>query len=216
MAIFWPNDRDRKLLQWVIDEVRNTSRNRPAVGGGPRPMQPTASSYVALVPDEGIPALVKGEQAGTGSGSGSGPSDDKPGHAECEIYHIVQGDDFATDQEHVLKKMGHKLTVYNLTSQKISAGWITVTQLKGGKWVAVVSNEGTIFVKPDQDVSAGILTAPDNIFSKWKGPAAAPDEDTGVDIEGDYAAQDFTTDDYCLAVDVGGKWYISCFIPGEG
>lgn len=204
MAVFWPNDRDRKLLQWVIDEVRNTSRIRPAVGGGPRPMQPTASSYVALVPEEGIPALtIKGATAG---------SDDKPGSCRCDIYHIVP-DATSTD---VLRRMGSQIRVYNLTSQKISAGWITVTQLKGGKWVAIVGNEGTIFVKPDQDVSAGMLTAPDNIFSKWKGPAAAPDEDTGVDIEGDYAVQDFTTDDYCIAVNVGGKWYISCFIPGEG
>lgn len=72
-----------------------------------------------------------------------------------------------------------------------------------------------IFVKPDQDVSAGVLTAPDNVFSVWLGPAhGVNDADKGTDIEADFAQQDFTTADYCVAQRVGGKWYVSCYLPG--
>ncbi len=71
-----------------------------------------------------------------------------------------------------------------------------------------------IFVKPDQDVSAGKLTSPNNVFSKWKGPGADTDADTGDNIEADFAQQDFTTADYCVAQRIGGKWYVSCYLPG--
>lgn len=80
--------------------------------------------------------------------------------------------------------------------------------------VRAVALNPTVFVKPDQNVSAGKLSSPDNVFSKWKGPGADTDEDTGDDIEADYAVQDFTTADYCIAVSIGGKWYVSCFLPG--
>lgn len=72
----------------------------------------------------------------------------------------------------------------------------------------------TVFVVPDQAVSAGKLSSPNNVFSVWDGPGADVDADTGEDIEADFAAQDFAVDDYCLAVIVGGKWYVSCFLPG--
>lgn len=83
-----------------------------------------------------------------------------------------------------------------------------------GRLVTAAPGPGTLFVKPDQAVTAGVLVAPDNVFSIWKGPGwGVDDSDSGADIEAHYAAQDFTTADYCIAVKVGGKWYISCFIP---
>lgn len=72
----------------------------------------------------------------------------------------------------------------------------------------------TVFVVPDQAVTAGKLSSPNNVFSVWDGPGADVDADSGEDIEADYAAGDFETSDYCIAVTVNGLWYVSCFLPG--
>lgn len=70
-----------------------------------------------------------------------------------------------------------------------------------------------IFVVPDQSVSAGKLTAPNNVFSIWSGPAGTP-ADSGKNMEADFASGDFTTADLCVAQRIGGYWYVSCFMPG--
>lgn len=87
--------------------------------------------------------------------------------------------------------------------------------MRGPGKSVVASSPMMYFVKPDQNVSAGVLTSPNNVFSVWRGPAKGGDDaDTGGDIEAQYATQDFTTADYCVAQRIGVDWYITCFISG--
>ena len=81
--------------------------------------------YIALVPEEGIPAAT--DNAGTGVPSFI--AGDKPGSLDCDIYRIINGE---------LKLAGPTQTVYNLTSSDIEEGWIAVQRDKFGNWLADV------------------------------------------------------------------------------
>lgn len=65
--------------------------------------------------------------------------------------------------------------------------------------------------KPDQDLEAGVLSSPDNKISIWKGPAwGVEDRDLNIDIEADYALQDFKKNEYVTMTLYKGKWYVGC------
>jgi hypothetical protein len=83
------------------------------------PLHMAPETYVALVPDAGIPALS--DITGTGG--------DSPGSATCSIFKVDANGD--------LVGYGFTKTVYNTSTTAIDDTYVPVTRTKGGKWVAV-------------------------------------------------------------------------------
>lgn len=131
------SDEDWMVLKKLVEQNRNTLQNpanRPSSIGqylaGDDSMAPEV--YIALPPSGGIPAL---DSITAGTSSDNPPAEgDRPGHAVCTIYQIVNGE---------LKLMsGLTKTVYNLSESEIAQDWILIQRDKGGRWVAVQGGSG--------------------------------------------------------------------------
>lgn len=137
-------DEDWNILKKLVEQNRNQLQSpitRPTANSqfmdGDDSMAPEV--YIALPPADGIPGL---DSITVGSGTDNPPAEgDRPGHAECNIYRIVDGE---------LKLVsGLTRTVYNLSESTIEQDWILIERDKFGTWVPVVgsrggSSEGTI------------------------------------------------------------------------
>lgn len=63
--------------------------------------------------------------------------------------------------------------------------------------------------KPDTAFTQGILTAPDNVVSLWRGPSKSGDADTGSNLVVHYATVDCATTDYVVCQKINGDWYVT-------
>lgn len=78
--------------------------------------------YIALVPSGGIPAC----EGTTGTGGPGYVAGDIPGHADCDIYRLVNETLYFTRK---------RQRVYNLAPTAISQQWAEVSREKYGIWV---------------------------------------------------------------------------------
>lgn len=112
MPVIFLSEKDRDLLQELLDKERGDRVNTPSRPPMDRSWEEAEDhqapeTYIALPPAGGIPAMSFNEGATTGT------SDDvyTPGSADCDIYKIVDG---------VLTDTGFTKTVYNLSFRDIS------------------------------------------------------------------------------------------------
>lgn len=142
MAHFIPTERDKEVLNWMLQQIRNTPVNAPPPSViEPRlNVQPGTGTYIAKVPESGIPGMETDEGENTGTGS-EGESDDTltPGRAKCVLYKIAT----TSNGPELRRYETLEKWVYNITSSKIASGYILVVQLADGKWVAVQGGGGT-------------------------------------------------------------------------
>lgn len=113
---FLPNARDKQLLQWMLSEIRSKVRSGFDELGDFRPSQASAS-YVAKVPDAGIPALTVG-------------TPDVPGMAECQIYKVV-----TDSSSYTLVDAGFAEIVFNLAQSVIETRYVSITKDRFGTWI---------------------------------------------------------------------------------
>lgn len=210
MAHFIPTERDKEVLNWMLQQIRNTPVNAPPPSViEPRlNVQPGTGTYIAKVPESGIPGMETDEGEDTGTGSGTeGESDDTPTpkRAKCVLYKIAT----TSNGPELRRYETLEKWVYNITSSKIASGYTLVVQLADGKWVAVrpeIAAHG--FGKLDQSVTKGRLTA-DETVSIWKGPAFDPDEDTERNLVIHYATDDMDSGTYVTWSRVGAHVYVT-------
>ncbi len=101
---------DVKALAQLVREHKRRTHNprlRSVYGEG---QPPSSSTYIALSPPGGIPALSEGPDTGTAFGGG-----DQPGYGECQVYQIIDNGGVG---ELVIVD-GFTLTAYNLASSAI-------------------------------------------------------------------------------------------------
>ena len=130
------SERDKRILQEIIDEVRKNrvnTENRPKT---PHTLGTTPEVYVALVPEGGIGALT--DRAGIDM--------DEPNYAECNVYQINEDDGELIQVPELSRR------VYNLSTAAIEADtWILAVRDKFGFWFASVAVGGggdeTKFIK---------------------------------------------------------------------
>lgn len=95
-------------------------------------------TYIALVPEDGIPAAEGDPDFITGTGTGTDlvldyRQGDRPGSATCQIYRIING---------VLESCDFTKLVWNLSGSAITQKWMTVVRDKFGNWLAQVGGAG--------------------------------------------------------------------------
>lgn len=117
-----PDESDQRILRELVRQVR-TGRLNPQIQNVPPTDDPQApETYIALPPDDGIPALIR---IGTAAIPQEG---DSPGTANCDIYNISSAGG--------LTKVGTvSEKVYNLTTTLVQQDWIIVIRTKFGLWV---------------------------------------------------------------------------------
>ncbi len=136
--------RDRELINEILAEHRRrVERNK--VRNLPPDELDTPEHYIALTPDDGIPALEPGEEGSENTGTGMGsivvpsPSRAIPGSAECRIFRLVreagQGDEEFAYLEEVEQ---FSKVVYNLSLTAVAGDtWVHIIREKYGPWWAL-------------------------------------------------------------------------------
>jgi hypothetical protein len=129
MAAYLLSDRDRDLLQSILDAERQRRRNisnRPNVVVDD-PQAPEV--YIVRSPGGGIPGAEVSLITGTGEGAGL---DLVPGAADCFVYARA-----IVDGQLVLVNQGFIINVLNLSRQVIDGGqYFAAERDKFGSWVA--------------------------------------------------------------------------------
>lgn len=110
---YLPTEHDKRLLQWVINEVRKRVTPLGVPQLYPRLMM-TSDCYIIKLPDSGIPAL----------------DDDVPGSADCNIYKI--NDD---DSSFILEDTEITIKVFNLYPFIIKGTFARIVKDKYGRWI---------------------------------------------------------------------------------
>lgn len=91
--------------------------------------------YIALVPSGGIPANEGDPELLPGTGTELDfQQGDTPGHADCQIYRIING---------VLHSCDFTKRVYNLSEAAIDQQWVTIVRDKWGQWIAQTGGGST-------------------------------------------------------------------------
>lgn len=127
---YYLSERDVSVLKDIIGEYlrRKPQQRRPRQEVS---LPPSPETYVAYIGPDGIPALSRGAQTGTGTGSHLG--DDVPGSAECDIYRIY--DAGGTPR---LAPVESSRLVYNLSTSPVDGhGWRPVTRDAFGSWLVM-------------------------------------------------------------------------------
>ncbi len=136
MSVFIPTDRDRQLLQWMLDQERQRTQNTRNRNYRPPEDQPSSGGYIALTPPDGIPAFGSGPPL---EFTGTGTSDvDNPGYADCTVYQTVDvgSGTYAPD----LYSANFTVQVLNLSSTTIPGmTWVFIQQDKWGNWWVVLN-----------------------------------------------------------------------------
>lgn len=141
-------DKDKALLQQVIDSMRQEPRRVSRAQPRPEPHQ-APEVYVARTPNGGIGGLQ--EQAGTGIA-------DRPGYADCNLYKIVE----VSGAPQMMPISGLFRRVYNLSHEAMGGRrWVAVSRDKFGNWLALlpgtemdVTDTGTgTYLGPFQPIS---------------------------------------------------------------
>lgn len=133
--VFVLTEKDKELLQQIITAVKNEvlgQINRPNFTGQENDHQ-APEVYVALAPEDGIPAVDPGEDL-------MSLSDDSPGAAECAIYSInLDGDGNLS----FLPVSTLTKKVYNLSSTEVPGStWLPVARDKFGRWLSLAGGGG--------------------------------------------------------------------------
>ncbi len=117
----------KQIRETVAAEMRrHRAQTRPSV---PESISVAPEVYVVNA-SSGIPALVEN----TGSAD-----EDKPGHADCQVYNILDEAGTGTDTE-LAAIESFTLTVYNLSTIAIPAdSWVLAVRDKSGRWIATFS-----------------------------------------------------------------------------
>lgn len=105
--------------------------------------------YVALVPEEGLPAL---QRLGTGTTEQDG---DTPGSVVCEIFRLIDGR---------LQSIGRSFPIYNLGGD-VSHGWVLVQRDKFGTWwVSTAGSSSDDLLTEDVSVVTNVECSGGNIL----------------------------------------------------
>lgn len=114
-----------EMIQWW--------RGKETKDGEPKPGFPTsASTYVAKIPVNGLPAMVAG-------------TPDRPGHVTCELYTVVDSTPVtgtADDGDAELELLDDSAEVYNITLSPMGPGYVLVQQIKAGEIDGYVASAG--------------------------------------------------------------------------
>lgn len=126
LDLYGLNKDDVNWLKWARRRLEGLLQNNPSallseVLADSHDQAP--ETYIALVPEEGIPAC----EPAVGTGGPAFQAGDIPGYADCGIYRITNG---ALAYTRAIKR------VYNLTGSDITERWITVVRDKFGIWLA--------------------------------------------------------------------------------
>jgi len=135
----------RDLIGGTIPKGRRLPRNIK--------IQQCTDIYLAKTPDDGIPALSRG--ADTGTGDGDPPV---PGSAVCTIYKQI----IPTNSQQVeMVPAGMTKLVYNLSLGSIRGqSWIEVKKTKYGLWFANAISTQRRWAYTTEDLAASTLAAP--------------------------------------------------------
>jgi len=132
-------EQQRQLQQIIRSELNSVinTQNRPNV---PEQLDASSAVYVALVPEDGIPALTYNTQVGTSSSGADGTEEhyaergDIVGFQECEIYRINVDANLLNT---TLEWTGRTETVYNLDTATVTGPkWISIHKDRWGRWLA--------------------------------------------------------------------------------
>ncbi len=199
MPLLFLSDKDRDLIQGILDKSGNTRVNTPS-----RPQQERSytegqdhqapETYIALAPTGGIPAI-------------DGAT---PGSAECDIYKILEGD---------LVEAGFTKLIYNLSPRDIPRQ-ILVDACPETTLISSIcfDEDACEFTVCDRDFCFPLGTRIEEKDCGDAGTGAGPcDVGTGTD------APDFNVFNYFLTHrDKFGTWLtgntpvLDCEVPGTG
>lgn len=172
------SEEDWAILRKVVELNRNivqNSTNRPNTQflDGDDSMAPEV--YIALPPSGGIPAL---DSITVGTSSDNPPAEgDRPGHAVCNIYQIVDGE---------LKLIsGITRTVYNLSESEIAQDWILIQRDKFGRWLPSQGGSGgtgvqTIRFRITDPANCELCTSIAEVISRPYGVSSVEEESGGL------------------------------------
>ena len=150
------SENDVRILQGVINDVKVLRVQSQKEDSNARD-QTAPEVYIALTPDDGIPALSPtgvGDDISISTGTGTGTTTiedpgptagDTPGSAVCTIYRVIGG---------TLSNTRKTRTVYNLSLDAIAESWVPVTRDKYGTWVALVTGDDSSVIKEGQLTTA--------------------------------------------------------------
>lgn len=119
----------------TVLEMISWWRGKEGEEGTPSPGFPTAAStYVAKIPENGLPAMVVGNP-------------DRPGHVQCELYTVVEsatgtGTGTAAQGDAELELLDDAAEIYNITLSPMGPGYVLVQQIKAGEIDGYVASSG--------------------------------------------------------------------------
>lgn len=137
---FLPDEDDARILRILIE--REKKRNRGKGVPYEQDHVPTSpETYVALIPENGIPGveITPGTGTGTATSVGSNPlpgDGDRVNSAFCSIYEIRNvrsGSGFSAERE--LMYLGFAEEVYNLSTETATSGYTLIHRDKFGRFV---------------------------------------------------------------------------------
>ncbi len=124
MPLIFLTEKDRRLLQEMLDELNRREIETPRQSDLGREDYQTSECYIAWPPEGGIPALtIEGDYGPSGN--------DQPGSAVCDIYWINES---GTAELQVVTDF--KKTVYNFSRIAVPQKWTAIHRTKYGRWIA--------------------------------------------------------------------------------
>lgn len=116
MAKFFLSERDRELVNQVVEIVLGRLQNSQTKDVIDLEDYPSTDFYIVRIPESGIPPL---SQVGTSSF-------DTPGSRECTVYQVIDGE---------LISAGFSILCLNLSESFLAGGWAKAVKDKFGSWV---------------------------------------------------------------------------------
>lgn len=124
MAVYWPNEDDRRKIQQMWDDYKRRSPTPPRGNSEPAPMQPNGSAQIVLL-NKDCPALVRETV--------NGSFYNYPGKTTARALQLID-----SGLPQLVTNLSVPFDVYNYTQEEISAhGFHLVVQTKYGRWAIV-------------------------------------------------------------------------------
>lgn len=134
---FWLTREDRDELLEGLRFLRSLKNDRPQTNRTPPEISQSPETYVAYINPDGIPALSRGGETGTGTGSHL--EDDVPGHARCDVYQAVPDGSGG----YLMRGTGFSQEVLNFSFSAVAgACWKPITRDKYGRWMVLEQGGG--------------------------------------------------------------------------